>query len=120
MDHPPCLSCADPSLIFVFGSNAQGHHAGRAAHHALEAHGAFWGRGQGLQGDSYAINTMSGEAVLKLGVAVFVAFAHSRPDMRFFVTAIGCGIAGYAEDQISPLFADAPPNCILPTGWRTK
>jgi len=116
--HPPCLSCADPSLVFVFGSNAQGHHMGGAAAHAVAHHGAIEGRGHGLQGNAYAIDTMSGRPILRLEVAAFLDFAQERPDLRFFVTAIGCGIAGYTPEEISPLFADAPSNCILPKGWN--
>ncbi len=73
-----------------------------------------------MQGGSYAIDTMSGLPILRLEVAAFLDFAQERPDLRFFVTAIGCGIAGYTPEEISPLFADTPPNCLLPAGWRTK
>lgn len=120
MNHPPCLSCADPSLVFVFGSNSDGHHAGGAAAHAVKHHGAIEGKGYGFQGNSFAIDTMSGLHELKYRVGLFLEAAQINPKERFFVTAIGCGIAGYTEDQISPLFADAPHNCILPDGWRTK
>lgn len=68
-NHPPCLSCEDPTLIFVFGSNAWGNHAGGAARHAVEKHGAIEGVPRGLQGDSYAIDTMSGFDELKREVA---------------------------------------------------
>jgi len=118
--HPPCLSCADEGLVFVFGSNSKGIHGAGAALHAREKHGAILGRGHGLQGMSYAIDTMSGMDLLKLNVAAFLDFAQERQDLRFFVTKVGCGLAGYTEKEIAPLFADAPPNCTLPEGWRTK
>lgn len=117
---PVCLSCEDPTLVFVFGSNARGQHIGGAAHHAHEIHGAEWGEGDGRWGHSYAIDTMSGLPTLRAAVARFIEYANDNPDQRFFVTPIGCGIAGYTPDQIAPLFADAPTNCILPDGWRTK
>lgn len=122
MNHPPCLSCEDSSLVFVFGSNARGEHLGGAAAHAYKHHGARWGQGNGAMVpgviQSFAIDTMSGFEELKAEVARFLSFARALDRERFFVTKIGCGIAGYTEDQISPLFADAPPNCILPKGWR--
>jgi hypothetical protein len=48
----------------------------------------------------------------------FLRYARVNPEMQFLVTAVGCGIAGFSEDQIKPMFADAPPNCILPAGWQ--
>jgi hypothetical protein len=39
--------------------------------------------------------------------------------MEFQVTRIGCGLAGYEDNDIAPMFVDAPQNCILPVGWRT-
>lgn len=44
-----------PNEIFVFGSNIQGYHGGGAARMALNKFGAAWGKGDGLQGQSYAI-----------------------------------------------------------------
>lgn len=37
---------------------------------------------------------------------------------RFQVTRIGCGLAGYRDADIAPLFACAPANCHLPAEWR--
>lgn len=34
----------------------------------------------------------------------FIDFARKHPDCIFLVTAIGCGIAGFTEDEIAPLF----------------
>ncbi len=45
--------------MFVFGSNLQGMHYGGAARLALKW-GAIIGQGVGLQGQTYAIPTMSG------------------------------------------------------------
>jgi len=36
------------------------------------------------------------------------------------VTRVGCGLAGYRDEQIAPLFRDAPANCDLPDGWRQE
>ena len=103
--------------IFVFGSNLGGFHGGGAARVALDRFGAVWGQGVGLQGSSYAIPTMHGGVdVIKPYVDDFIAFAQSRPDLKFLVTRIGCGIAGFAVEEIAPLFADAiaVENIILP------
>jgi len=116
--------------IFTFGSNLAGRHGKGAAEHALKHHGAIYGQGEGLQGNSYAIPT-KGLApsryepmpVLPLHqiewhVIRFLAFAREHPEMTFHVTRIGCGLAGYADEQIAPFFKDAPENCQLPEEWR--
>ena len=94
--------------IFVFGSNLSGFHGGGAARAAIEHFGAIWGQGVGLQGQSYAIPTMHGGVdVIKPYVDEFIQFAQSRPDLFFYVTRIGCGIAGFQDEEIAPLFAGA-------------
>ena len=103
--------------IFVFGSNLHGFHGGGAARAAMNHFGAIWGQGVGLQGQSYAIPTMHGGVdVIKPYVDEFIQFAQSRPDLFFYVTRIGCGIAGFRDEQIAPLFANALPlgNVALP------
>lgn len=108
--------------VFVFGSNLQGHHDGGAARVARERFGAIYGQGVGLQGQSYAIPTMN----LPLGeisryVDEFIWFADSHPEMTFMVTRIGCGIAGFRDEEIAPLFAKAYslPNVFLPMSfWK--
>lgn len=103
--------------VFVFGSNEYGHHGVGAARVALRKFGAVMGQGRGLQGRSYAIPTMSGSlAAIEREVEEFIQFAASHPDLTFLVTRIGCGIAGYTDDQIAPLFARARdiPNIHLP------
>ncbi|MDI2097544.1 A1S_2505 family phage non-structural protein [Ruicaihuangia caeni] len=104
--------------IFVFGSNAHGMHAGGAARFAHERFGAVWGEGHGLHGQSYAIDTMSGLEELCVEVAGFLEFAKRHPHLRFLVTEIGCGIAGYTPEQIAPFFADAPENVVLPPSFK--
>lgn len=105
--------------IFVFGSNAQGHHAGGAARAALDKFGAVWGQGDGLQGRSYAISTMEGLVSTARNVERFITFAAKHPELRFLVTPIGCGIAGYNPLQIAPLFrkAIALPNVFFPRSF---
>lgn len=111
-------------MIFVFGSNLAGRHGKGAALVALREHGAIYGRGTGLQGDSYAIPTKDAQLrslvldQIQKHVETFIAFAKAHPQLEFFVTRIGCGLAGYTDDQISPMFKEAPDNCHLPSGWR--
>lgn len=103
--------------IFVFGSNLSGHHAGGAARFALNRFGAVWGQGEGLQGNSYAIPTMQGDIdTIKPYVDTFIDFAEYEKALTFYVTKIGCGIAGFAIKDIAPLFRNAYnlPNVILP------
>ena len=93
--------------VFVFGSNLQGMHYGGAARIACRW-GAVMGQGVGLQGQTYAIPTMSGSvASIAPFVDEFIRFATSNPEMRFLVTEIGCGIAGYTPANIAPLFREA-------------
>jgi len=108
------IESLEPGEIFVFGSNANGAHGAGAAAMAVERFGAVWGQGDGLQGQSYGIDTMSGLDEMRNGVARFLRFAESHPEMRFLVTEIGCGIAGYTPDQVAPLFEGAPANVVLP------
>jgi hypothetical protein len=51
----------------------------------------------------------------------FIWFADSHPEMTFMVTRIGCGIAGFRDEEIAPLFAKAYslPNVFLPMSfWK--
>lgn len=94
--------------IFVFGSNLAGMHAGGAARMACRCFGAVWGQGVGLQGQSYAIPTMQGGVeTIRPYVDEFIDFARRHPHLKFLVTEIGCGIAGFTPEEIAPLFAAA-------------
>ena len=109
-----------PGEIFVFGSNLRGMHGGGAAYAAYRKFGAIMGQGVGLQGQSYAIPTMQGGVeTIKPYVDEFIEFAKTRPELTFLVTRIGCGIAGFMDEEISPLFEKAHDveNIVLPDGW---
>ena len=93
-----------PNEVFVFGSNASGFHAGGAAAQAMNRFGAIWGQGEGLQGRSYAIPTMEGLENMKAAIERFSQYATEHKELRFLVTRIGCGIAGYTAREIAPLF----------------
>jgi hypothetical protein len=111
-------------MIFVFGSNTAGIHGAGAAADARKSHGAILGIGEGRVGNSYAIPTKTGDfqtrpldKILE-SVLRFVEYAIEHDDEEFEVTRIGCGLAGYIDEDIAPLFKGAPQNCVLPRGWR--
>ncbi len=117
---PERITSLAPNEIFVFGSNLRGMHGGGAAYAAVKYFGAIMGQGVGLQGQSYAIPTMQGGVeTIKPYVDEFIAFALEHKDLTFLVTRIGCGIAGFTDDEIAPLFAAAHDidNIVLPYGW---
>ena len=104
----------DDGEVFVFGSNGYGAHNGGAAAMAVAKFGAVMGQAEGLQGRGYAINTMDGMDVMAEQIARFVEFAKEHPELKFLVTEIGCGIAGYTPEEVAPLFKDVPENVVLP------
>ena len=94
--------------VFVFGSNLAGMHGGGAAYMAFKKFGAVMGCGVGLRGQSYAIPTMQGGVeTIKPYVDDFITFAMAHPELYFYVTRIGCGIAGFRDKEIASLFAEA-------------
>ena len=117
---PEIIRELKPNEVFVFGSNLAGFHGGGAARVARNKFGAVMGQGVGLQGQSYAIPTMQGGVeTIKPYVDEFIDFAKGRPDLKFYVTRIGCGIAGFRDEDIAPLFVSAVgvPNIILPKSF---
>jgi hypothetical protein len=105
--------------VFVFGSNLAGAHGGGAARLAYRQFGAEWGVGVGPTGQCYAIPTMHGGIdLIKPYVDKFLAYVRQpeNSDKIFLVTRIGCGIAGFTDEQIAPLFAEAKnlENVYLP------
>jgi len=117
---PTEISSLQPGEVFVFGSNLDGFHHGGAARVAFEKFGAIWGEGVGLHGQSYAIPTMHGGIEdLEPYVDDFCQFVWNHQDKTFLVTRVGCGIAGFKDEQIAPLFADLieTDNVALPQEW---
>ena len=101
-----------PNQVFVFGSNALGYHTGGASGTARKKFGAVWGQAEGLQGQSYAIPVDFGKDVrkdneVKAAVDRFIAFAKEHTELFFFVTRVGCGIAGYHDEEMAQFFKDA-------------
>lgn len=116
----PLQSIMPKKEIFVFGSNLAGRHGKGAALFARKHHGAIYGQGIGLQGNSYAIPTKDEKirtlplTTIEEHVKVFLKFAKDHEELVFNVTAIGCGLAGYTPKDIAPLFLDYSENVNLP------
>lgn len=109
---------------FVFGSNTAGVHGAGAAQYAYNKKGARYGHGYGLSGESWAIPTKDDNIqslpldLINCFVAGFLAFATVKRKMNFMVTRIGCGLAGYTDAEIAPMFKGAPTNCMFDEAWR--
>ena len=109
---PDYIDSLLPGQIFVFGSNALGYHTGGASGTARKRFGAVWGQAEGLQGQCYAIPVDYGKNIRKDGevraaVGRFIAFVKEHPELFFLVTRVGCGIAGYHDEEMAQFFIDA-------------
>lgn len=117
---PEHITELGPDEIFVFGSNLAGQHCAGAARTAVERFGAVMGQGVGIQGRSYAIPTMQGGVeTIKPYVDDFLKLAYEWDENMFYVTRIGCGIAGFTDREIAPLFRGALDlyNVLLPESF---
>lgn len=110
--------------IFLFGSNLSGIHGAGAAKAAHRDYGAAWGVAEGLTGRSYALPTVQRNIAgplplsdIKESVGRFLEFANAHPEFSFFVTRVGCVLAGHNDSDIAPMFSSAPENCSLPDTW---
>lgn len=121
--------------IWVFGSNYAGRHGAGAALVARRKFAAIEGVGHGPmicsrddrcqhKSRCYAIPTKDGDIVtmplaqIRPYVSLFLEFAAAMTHERFFVTRVGCGLAGYKDAQMAPLFAGAPSNCSFASQWE--
>lgn len=105
---PDNITELGPDEVFVFGSNLAGAHGGGAARVARQRFGAVMGQGVGPQGQSYAIPTMQGGVeTIRPYVDEFIEYARECDQNTFYVTRIGCGIAGFRDEEIAPLFREA-------------
>lgn len=48
-----------------------------------------------------------GVETIKPFVDKFIEFAKEHSELDFYVTKIGCGIAGFTADEIAPLFKES-------------
>ncbi len=121
-----CECCKHPDWIFVFGSNLAGRHGKGAALHAKQCHGAWPGLNglMGYKNQCFGIPTKDKRLntldlrIIKVYIGRFLGCARDLSGLTFYVTRIGCGLAGYTDKDITPMFKGAPKNCILPIGWR--
>lgn len=110
-------------IIFVFGSNTAGRHGASAAKYAMLNHHAVYGIGKGIQGGSYAVPTKDKNIKtlpltdIKKHVDDFLQFIDDHPNIYFFVTAVGTGLAGYKDSEIAPMFKGAK-RCWFPKSWE--
>lgn len=109
--------------VFVFGSNLSGRHGKAAALEARQKHGAVYGKHVGMQGNSYAIPTKDASLrplqieLIESYIEDFVEFTIRNKHYSFYVTAVGCGLAGFKDGEIAPLFSNAH-RCVFPLSWK--
>jgi hypothetical protein len=110
--------------VFVFGSNLAGIHDSGAARVAAQHFAAVNGVGRGWAGQSFAIPTLN-EHIQQMPLSQiehyvddFKIYAKNHPKVKYFLTALGCGIAGYKVSEIAPLFKGIHSNVIFPESFR--
>lgn len=115
--------------VFIFGSNTKGFHGSGAALHAKRKFGAIQYFGEGLAGQSYAFPTLNADshggfrldqrsdAELVASVQLLYTAARINSNKTFYLTKVGCGLAGYDEEYMKSLFMNSPSNIIKPEGW---
>lgn len=121
-----CYVMRGTPAVFVFGSNLSGAHGAGAALFARRKRGAQLGVGVGRTGCSYALPTKGFKPSLPVlplervrhYAEGFKSYAAAHPELLFQLTAVGCGLAGYSNEQIAPLFAVTSFNVLLPPEWR--
>lgn len=125
---PDNITKINENEVFTFGSNLSGRHGKGAAKTAL-GWGAKWGQASGLQGKTYGIPTKDASVrrtlsllEIKPFVDEFIEFAKNNPNLIFYVTEIGCGLAGMKPKEVAPLFIGAKEikNIYLPAKFWHK
>jgi len=124
MTTPDIIRKLNENEVFVFGSNLAGFHGAGAAKTALVKFGAHYGKGEGLQGQSYAFPTLGfslnklKQNRLEISVDNLYKCCRDNPNKNFLLTKVGCGLAGFTEDYMKSLFIQPRPvNLIFPQGW---
>jgi hypothetical protein len=114
--------------IFVFGSNTAGIHGAGAALKARVSFSAVLGVSEGLTGQAYAIPTRmyirSTKNIVTLPLATirksvirFCDYTKEHAELKWWVTGVACGYAGYSASQIASFFKEAV-NCSFPSKWE--
>ncbi len=110
--------------IFVYGDNLKHAHGKGAALTAVRKFGAVNGKGEHV-GKSYGIPTKDRNMKtlslqqISLHINRFIKYASQNPQLKFLVTEVGCGLAGYNPKDIAPLFEEAVNigNIYLPASF---
>lgn len=120
---PKVINKLKRNEIFIFGSNMNGNHAGGAAKLSKDKFKAEEGIFEGLTGKSYAFPTLNKQMKkvtkkqLENSVKKLIKCAKENPDKIFYLTKVGCGIAGFKELEIKKYFKKLPLNISKPKGW---
>jgi len=124
MTTPEKITSLKEKEIIVVGTNRMGSHLGGLARQAVDDFGLEWGVDEGLSGRSYAFPTLDmrmkqvNELEFRQTAIRFLATARALPEYTFYLTKVGCGIAGFSEDRVKQYFQNAcPDNVIKPEGW---
>jgi hypothetical protein len=117
------------ATVIVVGSNLEGRHGSGAAKYAKEQYGAQYGVGKGRSGNSYLIPTKINPTYqqrqmplsqIQDFVTEFIVYATNNPEDTFMVTRVGCGRAGYTDDEMSSMFVNVPNNCQFDPLWKDR
>jgi len=110
---PEIIKTISENEVFVFGSNLSGRHGKGAAKTAL-GWGAKYGQASGIQGKTYGIPTKDASIRRTLSIEEikpfvddFIEWAKYHSGNTFYVTEIGCGLAGLKPKEVAPLFKEA-------------
>lgn len=125
----------ESGVVFVFGSNPEGRHGAGAAKVARERFGAVYGRGEGLQGNAYALPTkdlrvtenrgfrsISPETITE-SIKKLYETARQYPDKSFCIAYRNtdrASLNGYTGIEMMRMFNAAgpmPANVIVSEEW---
>lgn len=111
----------EPNELIAVGTNEAGVHGAGAAKMAAKLFGLKRGVGFGISGQTFGIPTKEKHWMgplpiprIQAYVDRFLGIARDQPRLVFYLTPIGCGLAGLSPEQVAPMFANAPDNVILP------
>lgn len=115
--------------VFVFGANPEGKHGGGTALLAVRHHGAIYGKGRGLMGQSYGIVTtdlrIKGRPNVDKSdiideIVEFYSFCETKPYKEFLIAYTGGNdmlLSGFTPKEIADMFYDASngniPNNVI-------
>jgi hypothetical protein len=121
--------------VFCFGANEVGRSFSGAAKTAVEQYDAQLGISFGFTGQSFAIPTKDANLkplnikYIKNYIDEFLRLARDKGPLypiqdkpyykyMFMCTRIGCGLAGFTNEQIAPMFINATSNIEFDEEWK--